>query len=144
MRRLIQDTPRQALDEFGFAEAIETLANSYPDFEVVVEDRTDDADPALAPARALAVLRIMQEAINNAWKHSGVTTCELRLASIGGDLVVVIRDRGDGFNTAAHSNGFGLGGMRERARIIGGRLELFSTLGEGTLVRLLVPIGPVA
>ncbi|MGC9154306.1 MAG: GAF domain-containing protein [Ferrimicrobium sp.] len=140
MRRLIQDTPRQALDEFGFAEAIETLANSYPDFAVVIEDRTDDTALTLGPERALAVLRIMQEAINNAWKHSGVTTCELRLASISGDLVVVVRDRGDGFDTTTHVSGFGLGGMRERARIIGGRLELFSTLGEGTLVRLLVPI----
>ena len=142
MRHLIQDSARQVLDEFGFLEAVNTLANSYPDFTVVVEDRTNMLDRALEATRALATLRIIQEALNNAWKHAGTARCELRLATIGGDLVVVIRDRGDGFDLTIPTATIGIGGMRERARMIGGHLELFSSPGEGTLVRLRLPVTP--
>jgi signal transduction histidine kinase len=142
MRWIVQDAPRLVLDEFGLNEAMATLSNSYPDFSVVVEDRTEGLELEILPTRALAVLRILQEAINNAWKHSGSMSCEVRIASIAQDLVVAVRDRGDGFDLAAQSDWstIGLGGMRERARMIGGRLQVFSNIGEGTLIRLVVPL----
>jgi len=144
IRHIIGDSARQVLDEFGFLEAVHTLATSYPDFSVVVTSRTDGLEETLESRRALATLRILQEALNNAWKHAGVHQCELRLATIGGDLVAVVRDRGDGFDLeqATLATSLGIGGMRERTRMIGGHLELFSTIGEGTLVRLRLPLGP--
>jgi signal transduction histidine kinase len=88
--------------------------------------------------------RIAQEALQNALKHSGADriTLELDLAGSGGTLIV--SDDGTGFDPAdplVRSRHLGLTVMRERARAIGGRLELRSQPGEGTTVRLEVPSG---
>ncbi len=144
VRRVVEDPGRQVLEDFGLVEALASLANSFPDFEVVLDIQLDGQDLDLPPATMLAVFRICQEAINNAKKHSGVDTCELRMAIIAGEMVIVIRDRGCGFDSGDSDfvQGIGLAGMRERSRIFGGRFEVFSRPGEGTLVRAVVPVAP--
>jgi signal transduction histidine kinase len=101
-----------------------------------------DGVPAAATQREL--YRIAQEALQNALKHSGAAriTLELELAGSGGTLTVI--DNGGGFDIAdplARSQHLGLTVMQERARTVGGRLELRSRPGEGTTVRVEVPGG---
>ncbi|ACU53150.1 GAF sensor signal transduction histidine kinase [Acidimicrobium ferrooxidans DSM 10331] len=141
--RLVRDPGRQVLEDFGLAEALQSVAHGYPDLEVQVDVELDDLTLLLEPERGLAVMRICQEALNNVASHAATDAAELRARRVGDDLVVTVRDRGVGFEPEATVPGrLGLVGMRERARLLGGTIEIFSRLGEGTLVRLRVPIVP--
>jgi signal transduction histidine kinase len=101
-----------------------------------------DGSPGADTQRQL--YRIAQEALQNALKHSAAEriTLELNLAGTGGTLTVT--DDGDGFDPAdpvVRSRHLGLTVMQERARTVGGRLELRSRPGEGTTVRVEIPGG---
>lgn len=99
-------------------------------------------EPELAVAEATEVLRIAQEALQNALRHSGAGRLTVRLVSGGGRLALSVTDEGRGFDSGApavRSRRLGLTSMEERARALGGTLEIASELGEGTTVRLEVP-----
>jgi signal transduction histidine kinase len=89
------------------------------------------------------VLRIAQEAVANVLRHAQASTIRLRLAYGARGVVVTVADDGAGFVVAedphAYAGHWGLVGMRERARSVGGALEVRSAPGVGTTVRLVVP-----
>jgi PAS domain S-box-containing protein len=85
------------------------------------------------------MLRVIQEALTNARRHSGARRVLVRLGSSGGDLVVEIADDGQGFGPGTVF-GVGLNSMRERAAAIGGELEVESNVGRGARVRLRAPL----
>jgi signal transduction histidine kinase len=96
------------------------------------------------PKRDAEVLRIAQEALNNAIRHAGAEHVRVRLHGRDGALVLEVEDDGAGFDPAAaelRSRRLGLTSMEERARRLRGRLEIDSAPGEGTTVRLEVPAG---
>jgi signal transduction histidine kinase len=104
-----------------------------------------DCDGALEPDanRDRELLRIAQEALQNALRHAAARRVDLRLACEHGGLVLEVRDDGIGFDPRApgvRSSRLGLGSMEERARRIGGRLEIESEPGAGTTVRLEAPL----
>jgi signal transduction histidine kinase len=92
---------------------------------------------------AIHVYRVVQEALNNLTRHSGSTKAWVRLRFSPQDLQVEIEDHGNGFEPRASSQGIGLVAMRERAELLGGRVEFLRPMpgegGKGTLVRLQVP-----
>jgi signal transduction histidine kinase len=92
---------------------------------------------------AIHVYRVVQEALNNLTRHSGSTKAWVRLRFSPQDLQVEIEDHGKGFEPRASSQGIGLVAMRERAELLGGRVEFLRPMpgegGKGTLVRLQVP-----
>jgi two-component system, NarL family, sensor kinase len=125
------------LDDLGLAASLESLAASIPQLKVHAE-----ASPCELPAHvATAVYRIAQEALQNVVKHAEATTAWLRLQNHGDTITLEIADGGKGFNpkNAATSTGYGLPGMRERAELLGGTLEVKSHPGQGTLLRLRFP-----
>jgi len=88
------------------------------------------------------VLRVAQEALQNAVRHSGAGHIAVRLARDDGRLVLEVADDGAGFDPAdpeLRSRRLGLTSMEERARRLGGRLEIRSAPGAGTRVRLESP-----
>jgi signal transduction histidine kinase len=94
------------------------------------------------PKRDAEVLRIAQEAINNAIRHADAEHVRLRLGGEDGRLVLEVADDGGGFDPRApdlRSRRLGLTSMEERARRLRGRLEIESAPGSGTTVRLEVP-----
>jgi signal transduction histidine kinase len=98
--------------------------------------------PDLPMAAATDVLRIAQEALQNALRHSGAERLAVRLDAGDGRVVLSVADDGRGFDSAApalRSRRLGLTSMEERARAIGGTLEISSEPGGGTTVRLEVP-----
>ncbi|GAA4981292.1 hypothetical protein GCM10023334_110680 [Nonomuraea thailandensis] len=95
--------------------------------------------PPLDPAVEVAVLRVAQEALHNALRHSGAGTVSVRLAYGGGRLELVVRDDGNGFEQA-DSRGLGLVSMRDRAEAVGGELSVESAPGAGTTVRVEVSV----
>jgi signal transduction histidine kinase len=98
----------------------------------------------LPPAAELQLLRIIQEALSNVRKHAGASEAWVRIAATDGRLRVTIADNGAGFTPRALGRStfprFGLAGMRERAEAIGGTLDLCSAPGQGTEVRVDVPL----
>ena len=84
------------------------------------------------------LLRLIQEAMTNARRHSAAEKLAVTLRREGSDLIVEVKDDGQGFLPETAS-GVGLGSMRERAAAVGGELEIESSLGRGTIVRVRAP-----
>lgn len=102
---------------------------------------SDLQDAELGGERSLAVLRVVQEAVTNAIRHSRCENLSIETERLGGrDVRIEVADDGQGFDPG-QSTGHGLGNMRVRAGQLGGRLDLEST-AEGTVVRLESPIDP--
>ncbi len=87
------------------------------------------------------LLRVLQEALVNARRHSGAGKVEVRLRADGGALVAGVIDDGRGFDSASTRAGVGLSAMRERVEGLGGRIEVRSQPGGGTNVTVTVPFG---
>jgi signal transduction histidine kinase len=103
-----------------------------------------DREPPTDPARDREVLRIAQEALQNALRHAGADRISIRLHGAGGRLVLEVSDDGVGFDPdepGLRSRRLGLTSMEERAERLGGRLEIRSARGSGTTVRLEVGAG---
>ncbi|GAA5193068.1 hypothetical protein GCM10023322_54040 [Rugosimonospora acidiphila] len=100
-----------------------------------------DEVPRLSPARERAAYRIAQEALHNALRHGRPSRVQVRLSGRGGSVLLEISDDGRGFEpTGVGASGrLGLASMRERARAVGGRLDVRSAAGAGTTVRLSIP-----
>ena len=129
-----------ALDDLGLAAAIggqvEQLSRGEIDARLTVEgDFSDLGDDA-----QLVVYRVAQEALSNAARHSGAGRVEVRLRrDEGGGVVLEVADDGRGFAFDESESGLGIGGMRERALLVGAELTIESRPGAGTTVRLEVP-----
>ncbi len=104
-----------------------------------------DGELQLPATVELQLLRILQEALSNARKHSGAKQVRIQLSQSDGKLVAEVEDDGAGFDPAGLKRSrfprFGLAIMRERAESIDGRLEVGSAPGRGTRVRIEVPTG---
>jgi len=99
--------------------------------------------PRLTAAAEEAAYRTAQEALHNALRHGSPSTVEVTLDASGGTVRLEVADDGRGFDLgpAGAAGRLGLVSMRDRARAAGGRLELRSSPGAGTTVRLLLPVG---
>jgi signal transduction histidine kinase len=125
----------------GFCELMGRFLEDFGDrFGMRVEFACDGDTTALAARTQAEVLRIAQEALTNARKHADASMVGVRMHVAGERLSVRITDNGRGFDAATTSGGFGQGSMRERAALIGARLEVRSRPGEGTTVLLTAPL----
>jgi two-component system sensor histidine kinase UhpB len=97
--------------------------------------------PRLDEATELAIYRIAQEALANAFRHASPTHVGVTLAVHDGRLRLEIVDDGRGFDAGLRrADAFGLVSMEERALAVGGRLSVSSEHGRGTVVRLECPV----
>jgi signal transduction histidine kinase len=85
------------------------------------------------------VYRVLQEALNNVKRHAGAREAWVRLKFQNDSISLEVEDRGKGFAPNAGHQGIGLVGMRERAELVGGTLQVLRRDGGGTIVRLTVP-----
>jgi signal transduction histidine kinase len=89
------------------------------------------------------VYRVLQEALNNVKRHAGAREAWVRLKFQNDSISLEVEDRGKGFAPNAGHQGIGLVGMRERAELVGGTLQVLRRDGGGTIVRLTVPVEEV-
>ena len=131
-----------ALDDLGLKAA---LAGNVSDLDnrsaVEVSFRSDASTYSdLSTDAQLVVYRVAQEALSNAAQHAEADSVEVSLARLNGTVELTVTDDGRGFTFDQASRGLGMGGMRERALLVGGDLRIESRPGVGTRVRLRVPI----
>lgn len=106
---------------------------------VAVRYRRPADDLPLGGETATHIFRVIQEALNNVVRHSGSEEAQVRISRTAAGLVVEVEDAGKGMEGSRPGRGVGLVGMRERAALIGGSLELLPGATGGTLVRLTAP-----
>ncbi len=127
-----------ALDDLGLAAAIEGQLDRLGG-EIATSLQVEGDFSALGDDAQLVVYRVAQEALSNAARHSGAGRVEVRLRRTGdGGVVLEVADDGRGFAFDESQRGLGIGGMRERALLIGAELTIESGPGRGTTVRLQV------
>ena len=146
LRSLITDLRPAALDELGTRPALETLADRVSrQTDLTVELEIDLAyENGEEEFRHVAeiestVYRVVQETLTNVVKHASASSVEVRVSDRSGDIEIVVRDDGEGFDLDARADGFGLLGMRERLILVRGTLSVESSPGDGTTVRARIP-----
>jgi PAS domain S-box-containing protein len=141
-RRLISGVRPPILDESGVVAAIAHLVHD-PAFErgPMLRFRSKVAFTRLPPVMENVIYRIVQEGLTNARNHSKSKRIVVSLIQRRGRLQIKIRDWGVGFDpSTVQGNGFGLEGMRERVRLLGGNYRIESKLGKGTSVVVQLPV----
>ncbi len=83
---------------------------------------------------------ILQEAVNNIQKHAFAKVVNIKAYQNTQGIILEITDDGKGFEVSAHHTGFGLRGMHERVQILGGELQIKSTLSQGNRIRVWIPM----
>ena len=129
-----------ALDDLGLAAAIGGQVEQLGRGEIAARLETEGDFSDLGDDQQLVVYRVAQEALNNAVRHSEAQRVEVRLGrDEDGGVVLEVSDDGRGFAFDESQRGLGIGGMRERALLVGAELTIESRPGAGTTVRLTVP-----
>ncbi|WP_395704050.1 sensor histidine kinase, partial [Aquabacterium sp.] len=142
VRRLAADLRPAMLDDLGLFPAIDWLArNAAQQLGIAVEVALDEEEPPLGTEARTALFRIVQESLTNVARHARARHLQVAAHRAGDELVVTVQDDGIGFpDTAAISGSFGLLGMRERALMVGGRVEIGNAEGGGARVMSAVPL----
>lgn len=144
VRKIAMELRPGILDDLGLLAAVEWQAQEFQlrtGIECCVD--SDIEDKVLDPDLSVAVFRIFQEALTNVARHAEASRVDVSLRDEDGNLVLMVGDDGKGAadSDLSSSGSLGVVGMRERAYIVGGELEIFGRPGEGTLVRVRVPLG---
>lgn len=110
------------------------------DAEVAINATVPDGIPSLSQEAAQTFYRLVDEAVTNAVRHAGASRIDIEVSAAEDGTTVIVTDDGVGFDTETVGGiGFGIAGMRARAEMIGGRLDLHSVRGQGTRVRAWLP-----
>ena len=141
IRRLSHDLHPPILQEAGLPKAVESYCEQFSGTSGVrVSCDVDDTASELSRGAALAVFRVMQEALGNAAKHGKATQITVRLTRTNGEVALIVSDNGIGFDPRrVLSSGLGLIMMRERATQLNGTFEFDTASGRGTTVRMAIP-----
>ncbi|MBT9526244.1 MAG: PAS domain S-box protein [Rhizobacter sp.] len=146
-RRIVNDLRPQALEDLGLVAGLENLLALFGqrtgiDCQLDAAEATGEALMAW-PAVSTCLYRVTQEALNNVAKHAQATAVRVQLdTAVGGQAWLRVSDNGRGMSDAERrkSDSFGLLGMHERVRALGGVLQVQSTPGAGTSVEALIPL----
>jgi PAS domain S-box-containing protein len=108
-----------------------------------IEFKSPESQISLPQEVGLCLFRVLQEALHNAAKHSGVKRIEVQLREDSGQIHLVVSDSGRGFDreTAMQGRGLGLASMQERVRLVNGTIEIQSKPMGGTTIHVRVPFG---
>jgi len=146
-RRIAADLRPLMLDDLGLNAAIEWLAQEASSrMGIQIKVRLDDADAALGDRAAIALYRMVQEALTNVARHAHATEVRIELRQQGDMLVLTVHDNGVGFapGVAPKEGSYGLLGIRERTYMLGGELSLDSPPEGGARLTVRLPLARAA
>lgn len=131
------------LQLLGLMAAARSFCRELQDLEnVEIEFHTSDIPQDLPEHVSLCLFRVLQEALQNAVKHSQSHRFRVSLACSASKIALTVRDWGIGFrqDTASKGRGLGLTSMSERLKLVGGQLSIESLVGGGTTIHAAVPL----
>jgi two-component system sensor histidine kinase UhpB len=135
--RLARELRPAALDDHGLEAAVRTQLERFSDQTgVPAVLRCYDPLVDLADHEQTVVYRVVQESLSNVTRHAGASSVVVEIGRDHGRPVVRVVDDGAGFATSDPTDGIGLVGMRERARLARGRVQVTSAPGRGTAIEL--------
>lgn len=136
------------LDRLGLTRAIESIVEAVSDASTVrFTSSIDNVDGCFSKEDEIGVYRIVQESVNNVVKHASASEASVAVVRDPARVEITIRDDGRGFVPGAapagngRRGGFGLIGIAERVRMLGGRYTIDSAPGRGTVVRVEIDLG---
>ncbi|MGE3346756.1 MAG: PAS domain-containing sensor histidine kinase [Ramlibacter sp.] len=141
-RRIAADLRPLLLDDLGLMPAIEWLAQNFSQRSNVPCELAVDEDVDLPEPYATAVFRIVQESLANVAKHAGASRVMVRIDRTPVAVQLEVSDNGCGFAVAAprKPQSLGLMGLRERAHLLKGHIEIISQPGQGTRIQVSIPV----
>ncbi len=146
MHNIIRQLRPGALDNLGLSATLRDMITSYQQQHSGLKMKlsTKGDVNSFGEIVNINVYRVIQEAVNNALKHSNASLIDIKLeVTKSGGLQLVIKDNGHGmdFCKVDHSQHFGLLGMRERAQALAGTFNIDSEIEKGTTIRINIPKG---
>lgn len=140
-RQMISGLRPPIIDEQGVVGAVDYLVSEFNARGMAIRFVHDMPADRLFPDLETTIFRIVQEALTNVERHSGVNQAEVRVSQLAGTIRIEVSDLGQGFDPEAVGEGhFGLEGMRERARLLEGWVSIQSSPGRGTEVIVELPV----
>jgi two-component system sensor histidine kinase UhpB len=147
LRQIIANLRPAQLDDLGLVAALQWYVQEFEKRRAIRTEFAIRGQRARLPAEYEIVLfRIVQEALTNIAKHAEATQAEVKLEFSPAQVMVIISDNGRGFDPTdvlydqKPQAGWGLLGIQERALLLGGQCEFDSQLGQGTRIRISVPL----
>lgn len=144
LRKLVYELRPSILDDLGLGPAVRWYADTYVrPAGLQTEVHITELGHRLPQEVETVAFRIIQEAVTNTLRHAQATRLEIRVDVKGQALLVMVRDDGVGFDSDEGTGGrrtLGLAGMRERAQLVGGTLQILAVPGVGTTILARVPL----
>jgi signal transduction histidine kinase len=146
VREITHDLRPYHLDRLGLKAALEFMIEKVTNSsEIRFSSEIATIDGLVPKVTEMHLYRIVQESVNNIVKHSGATEAKVALKREGNSLQLKIEDNGKGFNSSppvsgSSPRGFGLSGISERVRILGGRELIDSIAGRGTKITVTIKL----
>ena len=148
-RRVCAELLPNILDDFGLKSAIKELSKTVREntkIEVVLHDEIEEG--VLSKQQEVIIYRVLQEAINNVMKHAQASLMEISTETDAENIYIEIKDDGIGFRVKIDEiydgrgsgiHGLGLLNMKERTEMLGGKFQISSIQGKGSVVSLVIP-----
>jgi PAS domain S-box-containing protein len=146
VRRLSRELSPSILEDLGLTAALRWLFNNFiKNNEMQLTFNIAEIDPLLSRNEQMSIYRILQEALTNIGKHAQAKNIKLLIEKDEDRILFFLEDDGKGFDPrkvlmkSAAESGWGLATMEERARMLGGSLDLWSQEGKGTQISIRIP-----
>lgn len=143
VRRIARELRPEALDDLGLVNALISLCSRLASQGDLRIERQLEKLPDLPPGLELVIYRVAQESLTNVVRHAQASEATLSLAASPHMATLSIGDNGRGLPADLPAHTAGISGMRERARLVHGKLEIESKPSGGTTVRLELPWGEI-
>jgi signal transduction histidine kinase/ligand-binding sensor domain-containing protein len=135
------------LDQLGLKRSINSLLNQLEESgQIKIYPEIEEIDNLFDKEAELSIYRIIQETLGNIIKHAGASEAEIHIKKSERNVTIIIMDDGKGFDAGALDyqeggrGGFGLFGISERVRMLGGTREIESQIGGGTSIFIRIPL----
>lgn len=143
VRKIIYDLRPMSLDDLGLIPTLKRYINKFMDETgIIVDLEVTGEKRRLSKSYEVTIFRLIQEALNNVYKHSNATTGQVRLEYMPDQINLMVKDDGVGFDPdQIEGDKFGLISMKERCKLLGGRIDVKSQVNKGTTIKVIFDIG---
>ncbi|MFW5981048.1 MAG: sensor histidine kinase [bacterium] len=142
IRKIIYNLRPMSLDDLGLIPTLKKYINNFiKESQVMIDFKVVGYQKKLTETYQITIFRLIQESLNNIYKHASASSGEVRLEYYPEKINLLIRDDGLGFDcTAVGDEKYGLISMKERCHLLGGEISIKSAPNKGTIIKIILPI----